>query len=91
MLTNPGASWTSNFDFGYRNNWPCPHPGESNALCTDPGLVDETYPLDYCNMAPASGGSAVVGAGVAVPTIPLDYTGVTRPTPPSIGAYELPH
>jgi hypothetical protein len=92
MLTNSGASWTNNAYFGYRNNWPCPHPGESNSVCTDPGLVDETYhPLDYGNVAPASATSAVVGAGVAVPATPLDYTGLTRPNPPSIGAYEFPH
>jgi hypothetical protein len=41
-------------------------------------------------MAPASKSSAVVGAGIAVPAITLDYTGNTRPNPPSIGAYEFP-
>jgi hypothetical protein len=92
MLTWPGSSWTNNSYFGYRANWACPAVvGESKALCTDPGLVDETYhPYGYGNMAPASSTSPVVGAGVAVPTIPLDYTGLTRPNPPSIGAYELP-
>ncbi|WP_125486022.1 Ig domain-containing protein [Edaphobacter aggregans] len=91
MLTNPGASWSNNSYFGYRNNWMCPAVNESNALCIDPGLVDETYhPYGYGNMAPASSSSPVVGAGVAVPSIPLDYTGVTRPNPPSIGAYEFP-
>jgi hypothetical protein len=89
MLTNPGASWTNNSTFGQRNNWPCPAKGESAGLCTDPGLTDETYHLfGDGNMAPASAASAVVGAGVAEPAIPLDYTGQTRPNPPSIGAYE---
>ena len=91
MLTNPGASWTNNATFGQRVNWTCPAAGESNAICTDPGLVDETYhPYGYGNMAPASSTSAVVGAGVAVPSITVDYTGAKRPNPPSIGAYELP-
>ncbi len=91
MLTNSGASWTNNATFGARNNWTCPAAGESKAICTDPGLVDETYhPYGYGNMAPASSTSAVVGAGVAVPSITVDYTGAKRPNPPSIGAYELP-
>jgi hypothetical protein len=91
MLTNPGASWTNNATFGGRSNWGCPASGESNAICTDPGLVDETYhSYGYGNMAPASGTSAVVGAGVALPSILLDYTGTTRSNPPSIGAYEKP-
>jgi hypothetical protein len=89
MLTNPGASWSNNATFGGRNNYACPGVGESNAICTDPGLVDETYhPFGYGNMAPASGSSAVVGAGVTIPGITVDYTGQTRAKPPSIGAYE---
>ena len=89
VLTNPGASWTNNSTFDQRVNWSCPAAGESAALCTDPGLADETYhPYGYGNMAPASPASAVVGAGVAIPGITVDYTGQTRPNPPSMGAYE---
>jgi hypothetical protein len=89
MLTNPGASWTNNATFGGRSNWTCPAAGESNAICTDPGLADETYHSSgYGNMSPASGSSAVVGAGVTVPGLTVDYTGQTRLKPPSIGAYE---
>jgi hypothetical protein len=88
MLTNPGASWTNNATFGQRNNWPCPHAGESSAICGDPGLVDETYhAYSYGNMAPTPG-SILKGAGVAIPGITVDYNGLTRKTPPSIGAYE---
>jgi hypothetical protein len=88
MLTNPGASWTNNATFGQRNNWACPRAGESNAICSDPGLTDETYhTYGYGNMAPTSG-SILLGAGVAVPGITVDYNGQTRKTPPSIGAYE---
>lgn len=91
MLTNSGASWTNNAYYGYRSNWTCPASGESAAQCGDPGLVDETWhPYGYGNMAPASSSSPVVGTGIAVPSILLDYTGLTRPTPPSIGAYEYP-
>jgi hypothetical protein len=88
MLTNPGASWTNNATFGQNNNWACPHAGESSAICSDPGLVDETYHLyGYGNMAPGPG-SILEGAGVAVPSLTLDYNGVTRKNPPSIGAYD---
>ena len=88
MLTNPGASWTNNAYYGYRSNWACPAVGETNAHCGDPGLVDETWhPYGYGNMAPYLG-SPMIGAGVAIPSISLDYTGLTRPNPPRIGAYE---
>ncbi|GGA76494.1 hypothetical protein GCM10011507_29860 [Edaphobacter acidisoli] len=87
MLTNPGASWTNNAYLGQK--WTCPQAGESAAVCTDPGLVDETlHAYGYGNMAPASSSSAVVGKGAALPSITLDYNGVTRPNPPSIGALE---
>jgi hypothetical protein len=89
MLTNPGASWTNNATFGQRNNWTCPQAGESKAICSDPGLVDETYhAYGYGNMAPSPSGSIVVGAGISVPGVTTDYTGTTRNSPPSIGAYE---
>ena len=88
MLTNPGSSWTNNATFGQRSNWACPHAGESKAICSDPGLADETYhPFGYGNMTPTAG-SMVVGAGVTVPGITTDYTGKARSNPPSIGAYE---
>jgi hypothetical protein len=91
MLTNPGASWTNNATFGGKSNWTCPAAGESNAICTDPGLADETNHLyGYGNMAPASGTSAVIGSGVGVTGITVDYTGQTRSNPPSIGAYDKP-
>ncbi len=87
MLTNPGASWTNNDYLGQK--WTCPHSGESNAICTDPGLVDETlHAYGYGNMTPASSTSAVVGKGVAIPSVTVDYNGVTRPNPPTIGALE---
>jgi len=89
MLTNPGGSWTNNATYGQRSNWTCPAVGESAALCTAPGLVDATYhPYGYGNMSPASPASAVVGEGVTILSLPLDYTGLTRANPPSIGAYQ---
>ncbi len=91
MLKNPGSSWTNNATFGARSNWTCPANGESNALCGNPGLVDESYhPYGYGNMAPAAGSSPIVGAGVAVPGLTADYTGQSRSNPPTIGAYDVP-
>lgn len=88
MLTNPGASWTHNSYLG--NKWTCPQVSESNALCTTPGLVNQTMPtLSTVNTVPASGTSAVVGTGVAIGGITVDYNGATRPNPPAIGANEF--
>lgn len=97
-LANPGSSWTNNATYGYKSNWTCPGTAESNAICGNahglgdgisPGLVDMTFhQTGYGNMAPASASSAVVGAGTTIPGILVDYTGYTRPNPPSIGAYE---
>jgi hypothetical protein len=89
-LRNPDSSWTNNATFGARSNWTCPQSGESNALCGDPGLVDETYhPYGYGNMSPVGGSSPIVGAGVALPGLSVDFTGKSRSNPPTIGAYDL--
>jgi hypothetical protein len=91
MLRNPGSSWTNNATFGERSNWTCPAIGETNAICGDPGLTDETYhPYGYGNMAPAANSSPVIGAGVAVPGLNVDFIGQSRSNPPTIGAYNSP-
>jgi hypothetical protein len=91
MLINPGSSWTNNATYGAKSNWACPASGESNAVCGDPGLVDETYhAYGYGNMAPTAGISAIVGAGIAVPDLAVDFTGQSRSNPPTIGAYDVP-
>jgi hypothetical protein len=97
-LQNPGSKWSNNATYGYNGGYNCPGNGELNAVCGNmngagggisPGLVDMTYhTYGYGNMAPASSSSGVVGAGVAIPTVSLDYTGYVRPDPPAIGAYE---
>ncbi len=68
-------------------------------LCQDPLLVNEPTgqaanfvetELDNFNFAPTPG-SPAIGAGLAitgVPSLLLDYNGLTRPVPPSIGAIE---
>lgn len=87
-LSNAGAIWTNNATY-QAASWTCPHAGESNALCTTPGLTDQTWhTYGYGNVTPASGSSAVVGAGVAVSGITIDFIGATRHNPPTIGAYE---
>jgi hypothetical protein len=91
MLQNPGSSWTNNATFGQRGNWTCPAPGETNAICGDPALADETYhPFGYGNMSPAANSSPVIGAGVAVAGLAIDFTGQNRSNLPTIGAYDSP-
>lgn len=86
ILTNPGASWAHNATYGAKGA--CPQPGERDAMCKDPGLVDETFhPYGYGNMAPKAG-AAVIGAGVAIPNVTIDFSGATRPGRPSLGALE---
>jgi hypothetical protein len=89
-LTNAGGAWTNNATYQPKSGWACPATGESNAICVNPGLIDETYhSYGYGNVAPASGSSAVVGAGTTISGITLDFAGVTRSlTAPTIGAYE---
>jgi hypothetical protein len=89
MLQNPGSSWTNNATLGPRGT--CPANGETNAICGDPGLADETYhPYGYGNMSPAANSSPVIGAGVAVAGLAMDFTGQNRSNPPTIGAYDSP-
>lgn len=87
-LTNAGGLWEYN-DTYQGASWTCPHAGESNALCVTPGLTNQTYPAyGYVTMTPASGASAVVGAGLTISGVTTDYAGTTRHNPPTIGAYE---
>jgi hypothetical protein len=75
-------------------NCPTGFPGE---LCIDPGFANEPsgqganfteLQLDNFNFTPSSG-SPATGAGLSITSVPsllLDYNGVTRSNPPSIGA-----
>jgi hypothetical protein len=88
-FTNPGSFYTNNSVFNPKSNWNCATASGANAICGDPGLVDETWHLyGYGTMSPASASSAVMGAGMAIPSVTIDYAGQTRPNPPSIGAYQ---
>jgi hypothetical protein len=71
-------------------------PTGTGELCSSPLFVGQPASpfstesaLDAFNLNPSST-SPLIGAGLAVSGLTLDYTGVTRPNPPSIGAYELP-
>jgi hypothetical protein len=92
ILSLAGSSFTNNLTFNARDNWPCPQTSwnEQNAICADPGLVDETFHLfGFGNMSPASASSIVVGNGLAIPGVLTDYSKSTRSTTsPTIGAYE---
>lgn len=90
VFSNSGSIYDHNASFN--GSQPCPNTsfGETNAICTTPGLVDQSFhQTGFGNMAPASGSSAIVGAGTALASLTLDYNGVTRPNPPSMGALEF--
>jgi hypothetical protein len=94
---DPGAitrsnKFTNNLTFNVRSDWACPHTewNEMNALCSAPGLVDETFHLyGFGDMSVASSNSAVVGKANAITYVNDDISLATRSaTTPTIGAYE---
>lgn len=97
--SNINITSSYNNEFGIRNGDTC---GTNNITCGDPMLVNEPvqpWPgtetdLDVFNpfvkgnsFFPASG-SPLIGTGIAVPGLTTDYNGVTRPSAPTIGAFE---
>jgi hypothetical protein len=91
LMTNPGTQYSHNATFPTTptSRWSCPQTGESNAVCSNSGLVDQTWHIyGYGNVAPSPSSSAVIGAGVSIPVLATDYTGFVRTVTPSIGAYE---
>ena len=90
---------TYNNEYGIRLGDTC----SGNILCSDPLLVNEpaqTWPgseaaLDVFtptttgnSFYPTALTSPLIGAGMAINGLTTDYYGVTRPTPPTIGAVE---
>ncbi len=87
---------SNNLYYGARpTSFICPTglPGE---VCADPLFVNEPTgrggnfvesELDNFNFN-ISPGSPAVGAGLYIPSLILDYSGATRPSPPSLGALE---
>jgi hypothetical protein len=82
---------SNNIYYGIGHNFSC-QTGFPNEKCADPLFVSQPVftgesSLDNYNFKPTSG-SPAVGAGMFLPSITLDYSGVSRPNPPSIGALE---
>ena len=88
-LGDAGSQYTNNLTYHASSNWTCPGPSELHALCgVDPQLTDETWHIyGYPNVQPLSG-SPVLGAGVDIPGLTLDFAGNTISSTPSIGAYQ---
>ena len=91
ILGQSGSPFTNNLTFNARDNWTCPQTAwnEQNAICADPGLVDETFHLyGFGNMSPSSS-SVVIGRGVSISGLLTDFTNALRSTTaPAIGALE---
>jgi hypothetical protein len=93
---NAAWSWNNNMAFGTRNppsggannHWNTIDPLVAQAVPTITTLAGEvnalTWNLNLTSSSPA------IGAGVHNAYTPtLDYTGATRPNPPSVGAFEF--
>jgi hypothetical protein len=82
----------NNLYFGLRaTSFICP-TGLPAEICADPLFVNEPVftgesSLDNFNFN-ITPGSPAVGAGIFIPSLTLDYSGATRPNPPSLGALE---
>jgi hypothetical protein len=81
----------NNLYFGIGHGFSCP-TGFPAEQCQDPLFVGEPVftkesDLDNFNFK-ITPGSPAVGAGLSLPSLTLDYSGASRPNPPSIGALE---
>lgn len=55
-FVNKGSLYSGNTTFHAKKNWRCPWHGESNAVCGDPHLVDETWHVyGFGDMSPVPG------------------------------------
>jgi Putative Ig domain len=87
----------NNLYYGIGHGFTCP-TGFAGEICQDPLFVNQPTgngtsfvesELDNFN-SNITLGSPAVGAGISIPSLLLDYSGVQRPNPPSIGVLE-PH
>jgi Putative Ig domain len=81
----------NNLYFGIGHGFTCP-TGFAGEICQDPLFVSEPVwtgepSLDNFNFN-LTAGTPAMGAGTYLPSLTLDYSGVHRPNPPSIGALE---
>ncbi len=89
-FSNPGSFNSNNVTYHAKANWTCPALwlNETNALCSDPSLTDETQRAYGFNNAAPLQGSEVIGTGVTIPGLTLDFTGAQRVQPTSRGAID---
>jgi hypothetical protein len=90
LFSNSGSVYSNNLTYHPKSNWTCPATKyeETEAICEDPQLTDETWHLyGYGDMAPVLD-SRVIGMGTTIPGVTVDYASNKRPEPPSIGALE---
>lgn len=84
---NSGSAYNHNSMFGQKET--CPDTHETNVICIDPGLTDETWHnTTFGNSSPLTA-SPLRGAGITISGITTDINGVTRPVPPGISAFEF--
>ena len=85
-----------NLYYGVRPEW-CPLPLQIGETCNtaNPSFtgqpaspISAESQLDNFNFSP-SASSPLIGAGISIPGLLSDITGLTRPLPPSIGAVEV--
>ena len=91
LFTNPGSVFSNNATFHPKTNWACPKTSfdETNAICEDPLLTDETWHLyGYGEMSPTAN-SPLIRNGMEIAGLTTDFAGVARPNAPTIGALEL--
>ncbi len=88
FFTNRGSIFNRNITYHAKSSWACPAQGESGALCLDPGLSSESWPMYGPATVSPTLNSIALRAGASLPAVTLDFFGSTRNTPPTIGAVE---
>ncbi len=94
-FANPGSAIDHNLWYGVRGVAPfgtCPQDGtyETNAICSDPKLVNESQTgNEQDNLTPyLTSSSPAIGAGATIAGLITDAASALRPTLRSIGAFE---
>ncbi len=91
LFAHSGSVFGHNVTYHPKSNWTCPAIGhnETDAVCGDPQLNDETWHLyGYGDMSPVAN-STSLGKGVEIGGVIADYNDARRPNPPAIGALEF--
>ena len=86
-FANAGSAASNNLYYHAKTQG-CPPLGskESEYVCSDPLLGAESSPNAVNPILTSA--SPAIGAGIAIPGLTTDFSGNTRPDPPSIGALE---